>query len=158
MAESNFPVRFFIDENFIECILKDKETTIDIFKKLNYVHTKSIQYPFCHNIIFDESFMSSIKDKQIRGQAILGVAHPITTPDFLRGEKDFYSKVIRYCISIGDKVPRKIYILTSEDKEKNYTTNPHYKDATVKQAIKIASGQSAIDLIDLVFNIQFLKL
>lgn len=148
-----FSARFIIDEHFLKYILKDTELAITVIKKLNHIHTKSLNYFFCHNIIFDESFKNAIQDKEIRGQAILGSAHPIPIPDFLKEETNFYSRIIRYAISIGDKVPRKIIILTSPDKQKTYEDNPHYGDTTVKQAIKIASGSLAISFIDLVSNV-----
>ena len=152
MAESNFPVRFVIDEHFISDLLKDKELAIKVIRKLTHIHTKSSNYPFRHNIMFDESFKNAIKDKEIRGQAILGFVHPIPVPDFLKEEHDFYSKVIRYSISIADKIPRKIIILTSPDKQKNYESNQHYKDESVKETITIWISQSAISIIDIVYN------
>ena len=153
MTNGKFSARFVIDEHFIQYILNDKESAIKTIKKLSHVHTTSVHHPFTHNIIFDESFKNSIKDKNMRGLVILGIAHPITTPDFLKNEKDFYSKCVRYAISIVDKVPRKIIILTSPEKENNYKNNQHYKDENVKQVIKIVSGDIAIQFIDLVSNI-----
>ena len=153
MTDGNFPARFVIDDYFIRDILKNRELAVTIIRKLNHIHTKSTHHPFRHNIIFDESFKKSIDDKQIRGQAILGIAHPISIPDFLKDETNFYSKVIRYSISIADKLPRKIIILTSPDKQKEYENNPHYRDNDVKRAIKIVSSSLAIEFIDLVSNI-----
>ena len=152
MTDGNFPARFVIDEHFVSHLLKDKTLAVTTFSKLTQIHTKSSQHPFCHNIIFDESFKACIKGKEIRGQAILGAAHPIPIPDFLREEKDPYAKLIRYSISIVDKIPRRIIILTSPEKQKDYENNQHYKDDTVKEAIKIMSGSWAIQLIDIISN------
>src|SRR3989338_3572626 len=145
-----FPVRFIIDDYFIANILKDMDSAVKLIQKLSWIHTKSSHYPFCHNITFDDCFKKAIADKKIRGPAIFGFLKPIAIPDFLINEEDFHSRVIRYAISIGDKLPRKIYIITSSEQTQKYQENPHYKDLNVRSTIGIASGDLAYAIIDIV--------
>ena len=148
---TTYPARFFIDEHFIKDVLKDKKRAIEVIKKLSRVHTTSNLYPFCHNILFDESFKNAIKDKLVRGHALLGAMHPIKCPDFLESEKDIESKVIRYCISLASRKPYKVIILTSEEKAKKYMKNKHYnKDKVISEAILIACEDLAFEFINLV--------
>jgi hypothetical protein len=123
-------------------------------EKLSYIHTKSRHHSFAHNIMFDDSFKAAIADKEIRGQALLGIAHSIPVPDFLRDETSFYSRVIRYAISIADKPPYRIYILTSPELEPSYSDNHHYAEDDVKAVEKIRSGSFAEEVIDVVSSVK----
>src|SRR3989344_5704098 len=98
-----YPIRFFIDEFFINDILKDKKKAIEVIQKLSKIHFNSRYYQREHNLILDESFKNAIYDKEIRGHALVGAMHPIPPPDFLKEETIFESKVIRCCIDLASK-------------------------------------------------------
>lgn len=144
-----FPVRFLVDEHFINELLKVKENAIRILLKLSHIQSNSKEYSMLHNQMFDESFRNAIKDKKIRGGGIVGAIHPIPYPDFVNDVPDFASKVIKHAINLASKRPHKVYILTSSEKAKEYLTNAHYIDG-VKSDVKIVFGKEAESIIDVV--------
>lgn len=147
-----FQVRFFVDEYFIEEILKDKAKAIKILLKLSHIHKKSKFYPMLHNEMFDDSFRTAIKDKLVRGDGLLGAIHPIQYPDFIKNEPDFASKVIKYAINLANARPWKVYILTSTEKSKEYLNNHHYQNNGVKSSVKISYGLDAESSIEVIHS------
>ncbi len=153
-AKPVFPVRFFMDRYYIQELLNDKVKAVSNFKKLSHIHTRSIHYPFNHNVMFDECFKILTKNNKERiGQALLGICHPLTPPSFLDCEKDFESKVIRYCINLAAKKTYKVLVLTSGKQHAKYISNSHYKDKSIKNAIKFIYGENALELLDVVSGI-----
>lgn len=146
--EINFPARFVIDEFFIKEILKDKVKASKTLLKLSYIHKNSKHHQLKHNRMFDECFKNSIKDKQIRGPALLGAISPEPCPSFLQNEKDFESKIVRYAINLATKRPYNIIILTSEEQAEKYLRNSHY--ANVKSSILISYGEIALRMISII--------
>lgn len=140
-------VRFFLDEHFILNLLKDRDTAIQVFKKLSAIHKISNIYEMS-TLMFDESFRASIKGKAIRGEAVLGIAHPIDYPNFVKDEKEFCSKVIKCAVDLASKAPYKVFILTSVEQAKKYLENEHYKSDQIRSAIKIVYGDEAEHYID----------
>ena len=63
---------------------------------------------------------------------------------------DIESKMIRWAINTATKKPYVVIILTSEEKIKDYLENKHYSNGKVKSAVKISSGQEALQIIDIV--------
>lgn len=151
------PIRFVIDEHFISYILQDKDSAITLLMELSKIHTLSKHYPLQHNVMFDQSFKNSIKDKKIRGSAILGAIHPVPYPSFVEEETDFESKLIRYAINLASRKPYKIVILTSKEQSEKYIENKHYQDPTVRSTITICSDKNAQKLIKLVHDMTFSK-
>lgn len=152
MTESTsiqFPIRFFLDEHFIQDLLKDKDNAVQIFMKLNFIHKNSIHYPLAHNIMLDESFLNAIKDKVIRGNALLGIIKPEQCPSHLQTEKDLTTKIIKHAVQLASKKPWKVAILTSEENNQNYLANTHYSDS-VKSAISTFYGDIAFRVIEIV--------
>ena len=148
--KKQFPIRFIADEFFISELLSDGvEIATEVLLDLSYIHTTSEEYLFSHNILFDSSFKEAIKDKKIRGEALLGAFHPISCPNFLNGE-DNISRIIRYAVVLANKKPWKIGILTSKDKEEKYKTNKHYDK--VSSAINIYPKEEAIKIIKITKN------
>lgn len=152
--EIQYPLRFIIDENFIDWLLKDKDIAIDIISKLGYIHSKSKLYPLQHNLMLDSSFKEAIKSKKIRGQALLGAMHPEPTPNFLESENDFHCKLIRYAISIAAKKPYRVAILTSNVHLEKYIKNEHYNNDKILNAVKIFSEHDALNWIDVISKIK----
>ncbi len=152
----DIPFRFVVDEHFISYILQNKDSATRVLMQLSAIHKLSKFYPLKHNIMFDESFKKSIKDKEIRGIALLGAIHPEPYPSFVEEETDFESKLIRYAINLASKKPYKVAILTSTEQLKKYTENVHYQDLTVKSAINIWGDDAAIKIVKLVYELSFL--
>ena len=152
VCEINFPARFVLDEFFIKDILKDKVNASKILMKLSYIHSNSKQYRMIHNRMFDECFKNSIKDKQIRGYALLGVMSPEPFPSFVQNETDIESKIVRYAINLATKKPYTTIILTSEEQSKKYIENKHYMNGNVKSSVLVVFGEIASKVIDIVAN------
>lgn len=153
MDEKVFPVRFICDQYFILDLLKDKSLAIRILLKLSNIHKNSKHYPMGHNLIPDFCFKESIKGKAIRGPGLVGAFHPEPWPEFVKHELDPLSKMLKYAINTATKKPYKIIILTSKEKEREYESNPHYSNNSVKSVIKLFSGEEALKIIDIVLNI-----
>lgn len=150
----NFPFRFFVDEHFIQEILKDKSKAESIISHLSHIHRKSRFHPLSHNLIFDQSFKNAIKDKLVRGQALIGAMHPEPFPDFIK-EEDFNTKLIKYAIHLAStKKPYRFIILTSPEKAVEYTKNPNYSNNNVQNAVTIASGSHAEKMIEFVSSLK----
>lgn len=152
MGEVDFPVRFIVDGHFIQDLLKDKLLATKIILKISEIHKNSKHYPMEHNLISDECFMEIIKgDKEVRRAGVLlGAFHSEPWPNFVSNETDMESKMIRWAINVATKKPYVIIILTSEAKLKDYQENKHYSNGKVKSAVKISSGQEALQIIDIV--------
>lgn len=150
--EINFPIRFIIDNYFVEELLLDKAIATKTILKLSEIHKNSKHYPMSHNLILDECFMDIIKEKRIRGPALIGAMHPEQCPFFLKDEKNIQTKIIKYAINVANKKPYGVIILTSKDKENDYFNNEHYENPIVKSAIKIFSGKDALRIVEVVLN------
>jgi len=149
MTSTKFQVRLFLDKYFIYDLLKHPKK-VDYFEKITRIHTKSLDYPFLHNHIFDSDFLELSKFKKNISGAILGICHPIQIPLALNGH-DEISKVVKYCINLATKKPYKILILTNKEKEPKYENNEHYtEDESVKDAISVVSGDLALEMINLI--------
>ena len=157
MVPSRIPVRYLIDNHFLEWLLKDKVLAAEIIEKLSNIHKMSEHHPLEHNIIFDADFKTTIKNTGVRGTVFLGAMHPVPHPNFLESEKDAISKLVRYSINLANKKPFKVTILTSQEKHSEYETNEHFSKEDLSSAVTIKSKDEAISHIKLIHNLYCLK-
>lgn len=102
--------------------------------------------------MFDFSFKESIKDKVIRGHALLGAIHPVPFPSFIKDTESFETKLIKYAIYLANIKPYEVIILTSPEKAKEYLSNTHYNNDKVKSAVKIIFSKDALSYIKAVYQ------
>lgn len=152
MALVPIPIRYMIDEYFLEWLLEDKELAVEIIEKLSDIHKTSEDHPLTHNIIFDDSFKSAIKTNKVRGTLFLGAMHPEPYPNFLKSETEQISKIIRYSINLANKRPFRVVILTSKEQQNNYLENEHYS-RNLSPAVEIETEQEAIRQIRTIHNV-----
>jgi len=141
---NTIPPRIIVDEHFIFFLEENKISGkyLDILSK---VHRNSLIYPWEHNLLLDESF-KRIKDvnKKLKF-AIVGAFHPIPLWD----NDGLHTSIIKLAISLSDKKPFEVVILTDEKNIGKYLNNKHYSEyAALKDVIKIYCGQDALNFLD----------
>lgn len=148
-GKSDIPLRFILDQHFLEYLFGEETLTKDYLKKLNKIHIHDKGYQWKHNSILDNCFKEVIKNKRIRAAGIIAAMHPIQ----FWHEEGLYTSVIKQAIAFADKKPFKNCILTGEEHIKNYEKNKHYgPHQKLRDAISIKSEKDALQIIDEVYD------
>lgn len=146
---NQIPLRFIIDQHFLEYLFEDGVIAKEYLEKLNQIHRHENSYQWKHNVILDPCFKAAIKNKDIRVAGIISAIHPVN----YWHKEGLYTSVIKYAISVADKKPYKNFILTSSKHVTAYETNKHYKPhEKLKTAIVIKSESEGLDVINEVYS------
>jgi hypothetical protein len=114
-----------------------------------YIKASSVQHRKDHNIILESELEDCTGGNSLSLGQIGASFRKIEDPDFLSIHDDALTKNIIFAIDLTSSKPFKCYILTNEEKMKEYQNNPHYKDV---RAVIVKGGDEAIKIIDDFFN------
>lgn len=148
--EDKIPDRIIADEHFFNDLFGN-EFAIDYLTKLADIHQKSKLHPWTHNIILDTSFkllLDGTKEQRKRAGTLLACMHP---EQFWKA--DLYGSIITKSIDLASNPPFNVVILTGSNQEINYKENKHYTSNSISDAIKIKSGDVALNFIKEMHNL-----
>jgi len=145
--------RILCDRHFIEWLLEPPKK-FNIFRKLMYIKSSSLDYEGNHNIILDfdcKELLSKgiIKELYLRAavkeETYLYDLISETLPEETAPTDDVICKRIFYAIWLLSKTPYSCYIFTAPSQKKDYEQNPHLQKMS---SVKVKSGEEALEVIE----------
>lgn len=134
--------RIICHKDFITWLLSEKKAGAYL-SQLIRITNSSENHTKCHNIMLESEFtelLNEVKHKERLYSMINGAFIAVNKP-YLDDFKSNYSKLIALGIKFVDSIHRESLILTSPQKQTEFTSNSHIKNIT---NVHIKSGEFAL--------------
>lgn len=143
MPTVDFSFRLIFDEDFYEKIIKRNP---NILRKLMYINSRAQGNKRTFNILPKSIFNLILTNNSSMSRELLRTSFYDLEVEELESIEDNIEKVIKYAVHIVEENPKKkSMILTSEDNEIKYSTNPHFINA---RDVVVKSDTDALAIIE----------
>jgi len=152
MVKVKYSHRILCDRFFLDWLLaQQKARKHELLRRLMMIKASSKDHCKIHNVILDEEYNHPDLKKMIQENVkiidnIKGAVKSLPSPDFLKDEKDNYSRNIRFAVRLTHTRPYNAVIFTSKPHVEAYLKNSHFINLTGSVIIK--SDEEAALLID----------
>jgi hypothetical protein len=143
MPVVDFEARLIFDESFYESEIKKNYT---ILRKLMYINDRARGFKRNFNILPKKIFNKILKNNPSMSRALLRSSFYDMEEESLEEINDEIELIVKYAIySIKEFPKKRLIIITSEENEKVYLENVHFKSS---KDVLVKSGQEAIDILE----------
>ena len=149
MPSVDYKERLVFDKHFFDYVWtygKFGKSKPAVGRKLMTINDKALGRSRINNIMSKKIFDNILKENPKWERDVLrSLFYPKDDKAELEAIEDEVQRNIKIAIDLLEDPPHKTLIITSEEMEQKYSSNPHYRGVS---EIKVVSGEAAMEIIN----------